>query len=162
MRRRGCAASPKKAWAERAKTFFIENENEIVKKGLRDQHTIERIAMRSRQCARRLSVTNGNRQAYEALALDHSGQAADDCARCRQLPQPMPRRNLPHGGRADKDGIQLLADGFARVHAQPLVSRQPPKKCVSVEEGSCHFPPIQPTRRSSWARKNPAPHSAPP
>ena len=71
--------------------------------------------MGPRQCARRLSVTSCNRQAHETLALDHSGEVADHRARCRELAQPMLSRNLPDGGGADEDRIQLLAYGFARL-----------------------------------------------
>jgi len=73
--------------------------------------------MRPWQCARCLSVTNRNRQAYETLALDHSGGVADDCARCWEPAQPMLRNDLPDGRRADEDRIQLFAYGLTSAGA---------------------------------------------
>jgi hypothetical protein len=111
------------------------------------------IAMRPRQCARCHSVTNRDRQAYETLALDHSGEIADDCARCGELAQAAPRGNFPNRRGANENWIQFLADGFARVRAQLFVSRQPPKTCMGVGEEPWRVTPIPPTRRSSLARK---------
>jgi len=67
-------------------SLFIRNENEIIKHGLGDQHTIEWIAMRPRQRARGVSMKYRDRQANETLALDHSDQVVDDWLAPGSLP----------------------------------------------------------------------------
>jgi hypothetical protein len=101
------AASPKTAHTIGVKHALIGNENEILDQRLRDQHAVERIAVRTRQRACGLPMSDRNRETHKPLAFHCLGNVVDDGARAGELAQAMFGRDFPGRGGAEEDWVSL-------------------------------------------------------
>jgi hypothetical protein len=59
--------SPQPSYAISVERQLVGNKREAFEHGLRDQHAIERVSVRSRQCAADLPMSNTDGQSSEAL-----------------------------------------------------------------------------------------------
>ena len=75
--------------------LLIGNEYELFQHRLGDQHSVERVAVGTRQCARHLPMPKVYRQSDEALIGDHSVEIGDNSGNARQFTGAMLRRYFP-------------------------------------------------------------------
>jgi hypothetical protein len=102
--------------------------------GLGDEEPVERIAMVTRQVARRPRVPRRDGQPGEALLRDQ----LRELVRGRELAQRALDRRLPDARRAHEDLVGGVGDGGARGVAEHVVVAQPPQHGVGVGEQPRH------------------------
>ena len=105
----GALASPEADHSVGVKRRVDGHDDQVVRLRLRDQHSVERVAMRARQPTCPLRIGYADRQLLEAL-LCNGQPDVDRCRTVRQLAEPVLRGDLPSAGRADDDGVRLVRE----------------------------------------------------
>lgn len=106
--------------------MLIRDENKSFQYRLRNQHPIERIAMRAGQGARNLSVQKADRKSRKSLIPDSLGEIGDDAGDTGQLSDAVLRRYLPRRCRADKDSVVLIRYRGLGDNRERIIAGQPP------------------------------------
>src|SRR6185312_3912728 len=104
----GC--SPQSPGAVSVECPFVRDENKFLDHRLRNQHAVERIAVRSRQRSGLLGMSKRDRQRGKALIDDASSNIDGDGGRSRKLSQAILGRDLPGGRRANKYVVGFVLD----------------------------------------------------
>ena len=78
-----------------------------------DQHTVEGIAMRTRQPPDAFAITNGDGQFFEALVRDAAGDIVCHGFGLWKLTETMFGGNFPSGRRADEYDVLVIGNHSA-------------------------------------------------
>src|SRR3990172_8110417 len=120
-------------------------EGESFDAGLRDQHSVEGVAMQGWQLRRGLGMLEGDGERLESEAEGRSRHRL----RHTETPERLLDCNLPNGCGAQIDLVRRIADGAAIGRAQPAVIGAPPEKNVSVNQEPHFLLPSKAARTSS-------------
>ena len=74
---------------------LYRDEDEVARKRLRDEYSVEGVAVRAGQSSGARGVFHGDWQFLEALACDAGGDVVRKFAGVREFPEPMFGRDLP-------------------------------------------------------------------
>ncbi len=127
-------ASPEAMNAVYAEDGLVRHQHHAFVHGLRDQHAVEWVSQRTRQCAGEVAVDERNRQRDETLCFDDGHKLICDACDAGQPADAELRRDLPGGGGAGEDRISLIGNRRAGRRRQRRVARDPPKQRVGFEQ----------------------------
>ena len=125
--------SPKAANAVVIEKRFNRNEHQIVGQCLRDEHSVEGIAVRTWQGPGAHSVLYSDWQFLKVLSSYCPGNVESQCLRVWEFAEPMFGGDFPSRRRADHYFVVLIPNRLPRRSRQSAAPGKPPKERMGVE-----------------------------
>ena len=128
-----CLVSPETANAVLVEKRLNRDKNKVACKRLGDKHSIERIAVGTRQLTGASGVVYGNRQFFKALAGNCPGNVQRDNLSVSEFTETVLGCDFPSRGCAHQHIVRFICNRLAGLLRQPFASGEPPQKCVGVQ-----------------------------
>ena len=130
----GTSASPEPANGVAIEGGVVGYKHQVAGERLGDEHTVEGVAMGTRERAGAGGVGDSDGQFFEVLVGYGAGNVGRQCHGFIQSAPVVFGGYLPSGGRADEDDVRIVVDSAAGPPRQSFAPVHPPNEGVGVKQ----------------------------